>query len=285
MKVIANRVALPTLLLACTMAAGAAAQQPRPAFEVASVRPQTKPATFAEIAGWPRVRPGGRLVGSHATLEWLITYAYRLRAFQVIDGPDWIREGYFELNAKAAAEVPEDQLRLMLQSLLEDRFKLVAHTEQREMRYQALVLARADGQPGPGLRRLDEGACRGKTVAEVFNESFPAAAAAARNRIAGACLELREIAELVGVQLDTLVIDKTGLRGQWVFLAPYSGQPPTRVSARLGAPVPSDPGSAGDPGAPPYAVALEEQLGLKLASATGPVDVLVIHSVQQPSEN
>ena len=68
MKVIANRVALPTLLLACTMAAGAAAQQPRPAFEVASVRPQTKPATFAEIAGWPRVRPGGRLVGSHATV-------------------------------------------------------------------------------------------------------------------------------------------------------------------------------------------------------------------------
>lgn len=150
------------------------------------------------------------------------------------------------------------------------------------MQYLALILARADRQPGPDLRRLEDGACEGKSVGEVHREAFPDAPA--RNRIAGACVELRDLAQVVSMQLDTLVIDRTGLAGQWVYEAPYSGQPPRLASARLGAPLPVDAGSA-VPGVPPYSVALEEHLGLKLEPARGPVDVLVIDSVQQPTEN
>jgi uncharacterized protein (TIGR03435 family) len=236
-----------TLVLACSIA-GVAAQQPRPTFEVAFVRPQARPTTVAEAIGWPRAYPGGRLAGTHATLEWLITFAYDVKAFQVIGGPDWIRREYFALDAKAGADVPLDQLRLMLRSLLEERFKLATHTEQRDMRYLALVLACTDGRPGRRLHRLGAGACDGKTVAEVFRETFPDAPA--RNRIAGACVDLRDLAQLVTLQLDTLVIDKTGLTGQWVFEAPYEGQPPRLGSSRLGAPVETGPGS--DPGLSPY---------------------------------
>jgi uncharacterized protein (TIGR03435 family) len=282
--VIVNRIALPILLLACTSAG--AAQQPRPTFEVASVKPQAKPTTLEEFIAWPRPQPGGRLAGTHSTLEQLILFAYNVKSFQLAGGPEWIRTEYFDVDARAASPVPVNQLRLMAQSLLEERFTLVTHTEQRDMSYLALVLARADRQPGPNLHRIDEQACIGRTVREVHLEKFPAGsqrggANPGGGTIGGACQDMRVTAELVTLLSGTLVIDKTGLSGLWVFDAPYSGGLPARAgSPRLGAPVPVE----AVPGLP-FGVALEEQLGLKLESARGPVDVLVIDSVRPLTEN
>jgi uncharacterized protein (TIGR03435 family) len=186
--------------------------------------------------------------------------------------PDWIRRDTFDIDARAGFDAPAAQIRLMVQSLLEDRFKLVAQTEQRDMRYLALVPAHTNGQPGPYLRRLDDGDCYGRSVGEVYREELPDRALPfARNRLAGACYELRDLAEGLSSLLRTLVIDRTGLGGKWVYDAPYRALPlPPPVSSRLGAALLVDAGSATEPGLPSFTEALEEYLGLKLESAKGP---------------
>src|SRR5688500_11728978 len=111
------------------------AAQSKLTFEVASIRPQPAPhsAASAGTAG-PRVRPGGTFSSSHITVESLLTFAYDLRwPYQVIGGPDWIRQDMFQMDARAGREVSRDQIKLMVDSLLQDRFKLVFHREQREM--------------------------------------------------------------------------------------------------------------------------------------------------------
>jgi uncharacterized protein (TIGR03435 family) len=272
-------------ILALSLAVTVSGQAPKLTFDVASVKVQREPLGPASLGtAIPRVRARGVFSGTHATVESLVRFAYALQTFQVIGGPDWIRHDRLDIDARAGFDAPDPQIRLMVQSLLEDRFKLVTHTEQRDMRYLALVLARTDGQPGPYLRRLDDGACYGRSVGEVGREELPdRALPSVRNRIAGACAELRDLAESLSWLLGTLVIDRTGLDGRWVYDAPSGTRPPA-VLPRLGAPLPADAGSA-EPGLPSLTLALEEYFGLKLESARGPVDVLVIDSVQQPTEN
>lgn len=282
---------LASSIAAVSLAATISGQAPKPTFDVASVKVQREALGPSNLGtAIPRVRARGVFSGTHATVESLVRFAYGLQTFQVIGGPDWIRRDGFDVDARAGFDAPAAQIRLMVQSLLEDRFKLIAHTEQRDVRYLALVLARTNGQPGPYLRRLDDGACYGRSVGEVYREELPdRALPSARNRLGGACVELRDLAERLSSLSwlsGTVVIDRTGLGGKWVYDAPYRPLPvPPPVSPRLGAPLPVDPGSATEPGLPSFTVALEEYLGLKLESAQGPVDVLVIESVQQPTEN
>ena len=101
-------------------------------------------------------------------------FAYNVRSDLIVGGPDWAREDTFQISAKAATDVPLDQIRLMVQSLLEDRFKLVTHVEPREMRFLALVRARPNEALGPGLIRMDE--CSPAIVNELrrkFPEKYP----------------------------------------------------------------------------------------------------------------
>jgi uncharacterized protein (TIGR03435 family) len=278
-------------ILALSLAVTVSGQAPKLTFDVASVKVQREPLGPASLGtAIPRVRARGVFSGTHATVESLVRFAYGVQMFQVIGGPDWIRRDTFDVDARAGFDASAAQIRLMVQSLLEDRFKLVTHTEQRDMRYLALVLARTNGEPGPYLRPLDDGACYGRSVGQVYREELPDRALPfARNRLAGACYELRDLAEMLSSLSwlsGTVVIDRTGLGGRWVYDAPYSALPlPPPVSPRLGAPLPVDAGSATEPGLPSFTEALEEYLGLKLESAQGPVDVLVIDSVQQPTEN
>jgi len=272
-------------LAVLTLAVTLSGQTPKPTFDVASVKVQLTPLEPALLSrAVPRMRGRGVFGGTHATVESLILFAYDLQPAQAIGGPDWIRRDWFEIDARAAVDASPAQIKFMVQSLLEDRFKLVTRTEQREMRYLELVLARPDGRLGPDLHRLKEGACYGKSVGEVLREAFPVRLLpSARSRLAGACLRFREVATLIGALLETIVIDKTNLDGEWVFDAPF-GAVPRLDSARLGAPL-VEQGAAAASALPPFTVALEERLGLKLESARGPVEVHVIDSIQQPTEN
>ena len=127
-------------------------------FEVASIRPQSSSVTLTNLAGmFPRVRPGGGFAATHATVASLVMFAYGLKDYQIVEAPGWIRETYFDINARAERpDAPDEDIRLMVRSLLEDRFGLVAHMEPREMRFQALVRARPDGPLGPQLLPIDE---------------------------------------------------------------------------------------------------------------------------------
>ena len=100
-------------------------------------------------------------------------------------------------------------------------------------------------------------------------------------------MELSDLAQQVGFMLGTLVIDKTGLgRGLWVFDAPHGALPPRGVLSTLAVPRPGEAAITRASGELPSDTdALEEQLGLKLEPARGPVDVLVIDSVSEPTAN
>src|SRR5262245_23147584 len=125
----------------------------RPTFEVASIKPYEEPAP-----GQPRFygfnnQPGGRFRATGTTLKMLLTFAYRVRDFQVVGGPDWITADRFEVVAKAEdGTVPPqsgkpdlnvpDIIALMLQSLIDERFQLKMHKETRELPVYELVAAK-----------------------------------------------------------------------------------------------------------------------------------------------
>jgi uncharacterized protein (TIGR03435 family) len=253
------------------------AQQPKPVFEVASVKPQTAPLTAALVATMsPRVRPGGIVSASATTVEMLIAFAYDLQSVQIVGGPDWIRRDRFEIDARAGAGATAGQVKLMVQSLLQARFMLIGRTERRDMRHLALVLARTDGQPGPYLRAVDD--CEPETIAEARKRFPPGEPAGAGGRLSG-CGELRRVTSVISSQFQVPVIDETGLSGTWVFSAHHAGWP--GLPGRPGLPA----GGIDHPNLPSVATALEEQLGLRLESRRGPVDVMVIESVQPPTGN
>jgi uncharacterized protein (TIGR03435 family) len=264
--------AVAVSIAAVVLGASGAAQQPTPRFEVASIKRVESPRP--SLAPIPRALPGGQFRADMATVDSLLWFAYGVRQDLVVGGPDWARRDRFEISARAETEVPADQIKLMVRSLLEDRFRLAVHVEPREMRYQALVRARPDGSPGPGLERLDE--CSPAVVIELrrkFPEKYPMPTAGAIS----ACSSkgLGDLATLLTMGLGTPVIDASGLTDSYYFTIRSQFSPAAALTGR----------TFDDPNLPALSTALDEQLGLKLESRRGPVDVLVIDSVQEPTEN
>jgi uncharacterized protein (TIGR03435 family) len=110
------------------------AQATKPHFEVAAIRAAARTVDFRADPRW--VRPGGAFSVTRTTVVNLMAYAYGLKTYQIIGGPDWMRGDVFAIDARAGREVTEDEAKVMLQSLLGDRFKLVAQMEQRDMRFR-----------------------------------------------------------------------------------------------------------------------------------------------------
>ena len=248
------------------MIATLSAQAPRPTFEVVSVRKAD--ASKTDSAGLP-VLPRRYPLDSeiyeppYATVGSLITFAYNLSWRQVVGGPDWIGLDHFEVRARSARPTSEDEKRLMVQSLLEDRFGLVAHAERRTMRFGSLVLARDDRQVGEGLTLCDDpnesaGLIPVPRGGEVFAQR---------------CGPLSGVANKAAAVFDLPVVDRTGLTGSWNVLVTYAASRPL------------PPGIEADPNLASFPTALEEQLGVKVETSVGPLDVLVIDSIQQPTEN
>jgi uncharacterized protein (TIGR03435 family) len=136
---------LLTAAVLCALTLTGAAQQARPRFEVASIRPVSPSATFR---GSPlNIRRDTFSATNHSVLQ-LIRVAYGVLERQILDGPGWIRSERFSVTAKTSTDVPRDQALRMLQTLLEDRFKLRVRQETREMPILELRLARSDGRVG-----------------------------------------------------------------------------------------------------------------------------------------
>ena len=252
------------VLGAATSTLTLSAQPPKPSFAVASV----KSALGQRIPPMPSVFPGGRFYRPGEPVAGLITFAYGVMPFQVIGGPQWIRNDPFEIDARAEGEASPQQIALMLQSLLEDRFRLVVRTEQRVMEHSVLVMARGNGSLGPGLAKC----------ADPQTEPPPKPVRVPRGAypITGTCRPASSIAASAAYTLAVPVLDKTGLAGLWNYQILFSA-PPGAGAGPSPLPEVSD--------APPFRIALEEQLGLKLQTARGPVEVLVVESVRRPGEN
>ena len=235
------------------------AQTPRPAFEVASVKKLDRSASLA-----PARTRGTVFSMPNATVASLIQFASEVRPFELFGGPDWVRGDRFAVEARASEDAPVERTRLMVQSLLDDRFGLVVRRETREMRYLALVAASAEGRPGPALKP-----CADPNAKAVPPPRPPPEATV----LAGRCSELSFTAGFLAGLLEIPVVDRSGLSGKWdyqmIFINP-------RIRASAAADLTTIPA---------LETALPEQLGLKLESMRGPMPVLVIESVRPPTED
>ena len=123
-------------------------------FEAASVRPNNSGVPDSTF----RRQPGGRFNAINVTLQQILTNAYQVQGFQLLNLPDWAGQERFDIVARIDGNPPpmppgspNDPMILAVRALVEERFKLVVRREQRELDIYALVMARADRKPGPSL--------------------------------------------------------------------------------------------------------------------------------------
>ena len=261
-----------TLMVAFVgIVAGASAQTPQtttlPSFEVASVKRNTSGAAEGSLGP----RPSG-YAATNVPLRVLIVRAYQLRPFQVVGGPSWIDAERFDLDARTSTGRSNDEVLAMLQALLADRFKLVVRRETREQPVYELVSARQDGRFGPALKRSTTD-CASKAPADLIGPCKMSGSffVGKGGSLQGVGQSLTQLAAQLGTATDRIVLDRTGLVGTFDFTLNWKsgGFGVSRVGG-------SDDG-------PSLFTALQEQLELKLESARGAVEVLVVDSVEQPT--
>ena len=262
-------VAAANLIAAFSWGAFAQAQTLPTKFDVATIKPNaTNDDRFAL-----RGLPGGGLSATGVTLKMLIMDAYNVKAFQVSGEPAWVDTARWDVEAKVAGvqqRLSQAQTGPMLRALLEDRFQLGIRRESKEMPVYALVVGKGGSKltlhtgepppPGQGIRQ-------GRGMFSVKKGS-----------IAPLTRELER-------QLARVVIDRTGLQGEYDYTLDWAPEPGQGGPESIGLPPRAEPAAPSDSKGPSIFTALQEQLGLKLDSEKGPVEILVIEHVEKPSEN
>jgi uncharacterized protein (TIGR03435 family) len=235
---------------------------PRPAFEVASIKRNVS----LDGSGGMRVEPGGRFQVVNAPVFWLVASAYSesmgaLRPSQIINAPGWLESEHHDIIAKAADPSDMstvDKTRLLLRSLLEDRFQLRVHREQRQMAIYALVRARPDGVLGSRFRQ---------STADCLTESAKCGFVGGPvGQVKADSITMDILTQLLANAAGRIVADRTGLHGGFAIDLEWS--PDQTASDK-----------------PSIFTAVQEQLGLKLEPTKGPVDVVVIDHVEHPTED
>ncbi len=262
---------------------------PPPQFEVASI----KPAAPDQRGMFIRTAAGGRLNVANMPLKEMIVLAWHIQPFQIEGGPPWMESARYDISAKPEKAPKEGDVSLMLQSLLADRFQLKIHHETKELPIYALVLANKDGKLGPQLTPTKEGGCtqfdpskppppieRGKPPVLGCGGMFMGP-----DRVTGAGIGIDQLIPVLSRMLGRTVVDKTGLTGKFDIRAQWTPDQAQLAQALPGGAPPGMPQPQFDPNGPSIFTALQEQLGLKLESQKGPVDMFVIDHVEKPSEN
>jgi uncharacterized protein (TIGR03435 family) len=293
------------VVLAVTVFVAAAAGQASPAFDVASVKPNKsgkQPSSNFPLGPGDVYVPNGGFFS--ATNQPLITYfyfAYRIMSNQgryvLPQLPQWVTTERFDIQARAEGNPGKNEMRLMMRSLLADRFKLAVHHETRQVPLFAIVLVKP-GKTGPHLQlHPNDTSCptttqppakpasQAPTAADGFpvlcNGLFPLPASApGRMRVGGRNVTINFIADTLSgmADLGRAMFDKTGLSGTVDFVLEWTPERRT----------PPQPGAASQPdlpSGPTFQQALREQLGLKLESEKGPLEIIVVDQVEHPSEN
>jgi uncharacterized protein (TIGR03435 family) len=254
----------------------------RPAFEVASIK-----VNRTGMRGDPpmaRFLPGGRWTVTNLTLRNLVLNSHRLQEFQLTGGPSWVSSDRFDIAATAGRDASPDELRLMVRTLLAERFKLVTHTERQERPAFDLMIARADGRLGPGLRTTaaDCITFRAPVAPPSPNEPLPQCGflgqGSANVFFRGVPIEAFARSTLT-MRLGRMVVDRTQLSGNFDIDLEWTPGP-----EEIGPPPPPDANRSAADG-PSLFTALQEQLGLKLESSRALIEVLVIDGATRPSEN
>jgi len=243
---------MPLKFHALLLIAATCIGQDKPAFEVASIKPNL---------GGPEsgfafdIAPSGRVMARNVDFRILLRTAYGLRESQVPEEPPAIRNRRFDVQAQPAQSsvaVPNERVRQMLQRLLEDRFRLKWHWESRPSRAYGLTIA----EHGPKLPPVGEG--QGRT--QMGSLDAPS-------------MTLESLCQILEFELDRPVVNQTGLSGPFAVKLRWASE---RAPAA---------NRADDASLPSLFTAVQEQLGLKLESISAALDVFIIDSVENPTEN
>lgn len=291
--------ALGSSLVAIPLLSQAPAET-KPSFEVATVKTSDPGQRGSSIMN----QPGGRLVIRGMPLRAMVTFAYRVRDFQISGGPGWLVSDRWDIEARAEeGSIPKqtgmpdpntpDPMALRLQSLLEDRFELKLHRDRKELPVYELAI----GKGGSKMRLSEDQtpfqpAERGAPPPQPLQPGgqMPRfSMRIGRGNLEAVAVDFANVVQALSQIVGRTVADKTGLKGlydvklQWTPEVGAVGGP-----GGPGGPAPlagAEAAAPQDPNGPSIFTAVQEQLGLKLDSAKGQVDVLVIDSVQKPTEN
>ncbi|HWN84291.1 MAG TPA: TIGR03435 family protein [Vicinamibacterales bacterium] len=261
------------------------------AFEVAAVKQNKSGENFIRFG----MLPGGRFTADNAPFRELLRFAFQVQPFQIEGLPAWANSDRFDVTAKAEGEIAPTQpgqagpIQFMMRTLLAERFGLVYHEETREMPISVLVLARPDGKLGPGLEKSTTD-CQAMFAARrgggppppppAFGEKLQCGFRVGPGTISGGASQMTQLAQFLSQNMGRIVLDKTGLAGNYDFNITYTPDQMPNFNGQPGL-APGFP--AIDPNGPPLATAIQEQLGLKLESQRGPVTMFVVDNVSQPT--
>lgn len=290
-------------------------------FDVASIKPAELPKPDGRgmirligPTGGPGSKDPGRIHYPYMSLKNLLTTAFDVKDFQ-ISGPAWLDSERFEINATMPPETTKEQLRIMLQNLLAERFKMTTHRETKELPMYLLVVAKggpkmkesAETPPPEGGADAPPPPLPGRP--QIGPDGFPVLPQLAgraglfnimmngRARYIAQQQTMKDLADRLTGQLSKPVTDGTGLKGKYDFTLTFA---PEFINGPLGpiappaAPPPPPPNGnvtagviPGDGDAPPdLFAAVQSQLGLKLEPKKGQVEIVVIdHMEKTPTEN
>jgi uncharacterized protein (TIGR03435 family) len=254
-----------TLVVFTTAGAFGQTADAPPSFEVASVRVSQVGKAGGEGSRRENIQVSpGTVTMRNVSLKSGIRWAYHVMDYQVT-GPDWLGSERFDIVGKSAGPVAEDQLRVMLQALLAERFKLALHRQTKELPAYVLLV----GKNGPKFHET-------QTEGEASIQPNRALLSVAVQRA-----PVSQLVEMLSNVLRSPVLDQTGLKGRYditINVAKYVAE----FGGKHG---------EGAAEAPPdllsiITMALQEELGLKLESRKAPLDLLIVdHADKMPVEN
>ena len=248
------------LRLAVWAGIAAAAFAQAPPFDVASLKPS--PPTMGDSI---RINLGtvlhGELRMTNVSLADILRFAFAITNAEQIDGPDWIKNKtiHFDIVAKAPPGTTIEPVRMMLQTLVVERFKLVYHREPRELSYLALSIAKK----GSKLEPAEEGAPDGGSKYYIGDIETKA-------------VTIPMLATVLSRYLREPILDETGLKGYYAVHLKWTPERPLSATG-AGGPAPQ----ASDAEGPSIYDAVQSQLGLRLEGRKGKVDVIVVDSALQ----
>jgi uncharacterized protein (TIGR03435 family) len=213
----------------------------------------------------------------------LIQLAYGVKQIQIVGAPSWAHSDLYRIDAKASSDATFEQMRPMLQSLLTDRFKLKFRREVREATVYELVIAKG----GPRIEPVKAGNCvtvdpngplppLGSKICGGFTRGMMTNAPEQKDRIQGFGIPMLELVEFLSDEVGRTVLDKTGLTG--LFDVQLEFVPAKTLASSL----PAAPVTFSGPS---IFTALQEQLGLRLEPAKGPMEFLIVDHVERPTAN
>jgi uncharacterized protein (TIGR03435 family) len=253
-----------------------------PAFDVVSVKQDKSEGSMIRVM----MKPDG-YAATNVSLKMLIEEVYGIRQDLISGAPGWVDSIRFDIDAKVAGGNVDDLKKLkpeqrmsMLKPMLADRFQVKVHTETKTLPVYELVVAKG----GSKLKEAMPGYTYTNGIKGPDGVAHGGMMRMSRGEVTGQALAVESLVNMLSRQLQRTVIDKTGLTGKYDFTLQWTEESSDPMfKGGDGSQQKAEP--APDATGPSIFTALQEQLGLKLQSAKGPVETLVIDHVEMPSEN